>query len=415
LMSAIYLASFPYLAFRYRKGFRQRMGLYEASDLVFLKEKGRPLWVHAVSVGEVQAAFPLIKEIRKDWKEGLFLTTVTPTGQAMARRLVGDDADVMAYYPWDVPWVVSRALKRVSPRAYITVETEIWPGFLEKLSTDGVPAYIANGRFSERSFRKALRNREFWKDVLGTFQKIIVRGEDDACRLKDLGLPKEKIAVTGDCKVDALLLRRKQADPESLRLRLNGSGLPVLLAGSTHEGEEKVVLEAFRAVREAGGKARLVIVPRHPERSDQVVREATRMSERTAVLSKTVKPGDWDIMVVDEVGLLFELYALSKAAFIGGSLVPKGGQNILEPAAWGIPIQHGPHMEDFSDAAAELAKRGAAEIVKEPMELASSWLEILNDGKRQAKAVSGKDYVEGLGGSSARSWEIIKQTIKDKE
>jgi 3-deoxy-D-manno-octulosonic-acid transferase len=414
-MSTIYLASFPYLAFRYRKGFRQRMGLYRASDLAFLKEKGRPLWVHAVSVGEVQAAFPLIKEIRKDWEGGLFLTTVTPTGQAMARQLVCDDADAMAYYPWDVPWVVSRALKRVLPRAYITVETEIWPGFLEKLSRDGVPAYIANGRFSERSFRKALRNREFWKDVLGTFRKIIVRGEGDADRLKELGLSKEKIAVTGDCKVDALLLRRKGADPENLRLRLSGTGLPVLLAGSTHEGEEKVVLEAFRTVRESGGKARLIIVPRHPERSDRVAEEAKMVSERTAVLSKATKPRDWDIMVVDEVGLLFELYALSEAAFIGGSLVPKGGQNILEPAVWGIPIQHGPHMEDFADAAEELAKRGAAQTITGSMELARLWLEILNDDKRKTGAMSGRDYVEGLGGSSARSWEIIRQTIKDKE
>jgi len=392
----------------------QRMGLYSPSDLAGLRGKpGRPLWVHAVSVGEVQAAFPLVKEIKKDWESGLFLTTITPTGRAMAERLVADDADAMAYYPWDVPWVVNRAFRRVSPAAYITVETEIWPGLLSKLSQKGVPAYIANGRFSERSFRKALRDREFWKDVLGCFTKIIVRSEEDAYRLKELGLPDDKVAVTGDCKVDALLLRRKEADPESLRARLNGSRFPVLLAGSTHDGEEKVVLEAYRAVRESGRKARLVIVPRHPERAHHVVEEARKVSDETVLLSKLRER--WEILVVDELGVLFELYAISTAAFIGGSLVPKGGQNILEPAAWGVPVQHGPHMEDFSAAAAELNRRDAARTVKTAEELAKIWIDILDDENAGKRGSGGRQYLEELGGSAARSWKIIRQSLPDRE
>lgn len=402
------------MAVRYRKGFIQRMGLYSPSDLARLEERrGRPLWVHAVSVGEVQAAFPLVKEIRKDWEAGLFLTTITATGRSMAERLVGTDADAMAYYPWDVPWVVRRAVGRVRPALYITLETEIWPGFLARLAHEGIPAYIANGRFSERSFRKALKNRGFWKDVLQSFRKIIVRGEADASRLHELGLPPGKVAVAGDCKVDALLLRRKEADPGSLRAKLNGSELPVLLAGSTHEGEEEVVIEAYRMVRERGARARLVIVPRHPERAPRVVEKARRASDKTLLLSKI--HGGWDILVVDEVGVLFDLYGISSAAFIGGSLVPKGGQNVLEPAAWGVPIQHGPHMEDFAQAAGELAERGAAETVTGAHGLARCWLDILGNGKKGGKGSGGRLYVEELGGSAARAWEIIRQTMPDRE
>jgi 3-deoxy-D-manno-octulosonic-acid transferase len=364
-------------------------------------------------VGEVQAAFPLLKEIKKDWESGLFLTTITSTGRIMANRLIDGDVDAMAYYPWDAPWVVSRAFNRVRPAAYITVETEIWPGLLSKLSREGVPAFVANGRFSERSFAKALRDRDFWKDVLNCFRKIIVKSEEDASRLRELGLPDAKVAVTGDCKVDALLLRREAADPDGLRTRLDGSGLPVLLAGSTHEGEEKVVLDAYRRVRESGRKARLVIVPRHPERAPQVAEEARKMNSATVLLSRL--RGDWEILVVDELGVLFDLYALSKAAFIGGSLVPKGGQNILEPAAWGVPVQHGPHMEDFLSAAKELDRRDAARMVKTAEELAQSWIDILDDEKTAERGQGGRRYVEELGGSAARSWEIIRQNLPDRE
>jgi 3-deoxy-D-manno-octulosonic-acid transferase len=364
-------------------------------------------------VGEVQAAFPLVKEIRKDWKSGLFLTTITPTGRAMAERLIGGDVDAMAYYPWDVPWVVSRAFNRVRPAAYITVETEIWPGLLSKLSRKGVPAFVANGRFSERSFEKALRDRDFWKEVLNCFRKIIVRSEEDAARLRELGLEDAKVAVTGDCKVDALLLRREAADPDGLRARLDGSGLPVLVAGSTHEGEEKVVLDAYRRVRESGRKARLVIVPRHPERAPQVAEVARKVNAATVFLSRL--QGDWEILVVDELGVLFDLYALSKAAFIGGSLVPKGGQNVLEAAAWGVPVQLGPHMEDFSAAARELRRRNAAETVTTAGELAKSWIDILDDEKAGERGSGARRYVEELGGSAARSWEIIRQSLPDRE
>jgi len=414
LASAAYIAAFPYLAVRYRGGFLQRMGLYSPLDLAGLWGKpGRPLWVHAVSVGEVQAAFPLLKEIKKDWESGLFLTTITSTGRIMANRLIDGDVDAMAYYPWDAPWVVSRAFNRVRPAAYITVETEIWPGLLSKLSREGVPAFVANGRFSERSFAKALRDRDFWKDVLNCFRKIIVKSEEDASRLRELGLPDAKVAVTGDCKVDALLLRREAADPEGLRARLNGSGLPVLVAGSTHEGEEKVVLDAYRRVRESGRKARLVIAPRHTERAPRVIEEARKVSDATALLSSLRE--DWEILVVDEMGVLFDLYGFAKSAFIGGSLVPKGGQNILEPAAWGVPVQHGPHMEDFLAAAKELDRRDAARTVKTAEELAQSWIDILDDEKTAERGQGGRRYVEELGGSAARSWEIIRQNLPDRE
>jgi 3-deoxy-D-manno-octulosonic-acid transferase len=276
-----------------------------------------------------------------------------------------------------------------------------------------VPAFVANGRFSERSFAKALRDRDFWIDVLNCFRKVIVKSEEDASRLRELGLSDAKVSVTGDCKVDALLLRRETADPEGLRARLNGSGLPVLVAGSTHEGEEKIVLDAYLRVRESGRKARLVIAPRHTERALRVMEEARKVSDATALLSSLKE--DWEILVVDEMGVLFDLYGFAKSAFIGGSLVPKGGQNILEPAAWGVPVQHGPYMEDFLAAAREIDRRDAARTVKTAEELAQSWIDILDDEKTAERGQGGRRYVEELGGSAARSWEIIRQNLPDRE
>ncbi|MDO9507786.1 MAG: glycosyltransferase N-terminal domain-containing protein [Thermovirgaceae bacterium] len=392
---------------KYREGFSERMGRYPA-----VSEGGkRPLWVHAVSVGEVQAAWPLVREARrKGWKDPVVLTTITRTGRKMAENLIGTDADMMAYYPWDAPWVAERAIESLNPAAFVTVETEVWPNLVFGLARRGIPAFIANGRFSERSFRKAMSNRPFWRDVMSTFSLIMVRGGDDASRLMELGLDPSRVIVDGDCKVDALLLRIGRSNPREIRKSIGAGDAPILLAGSTHRGEESAVLEAFREARNRFPDVRLIIAPRHPERSHEVELLA-KGSGRVCRLSKL--ENGWDVLVVDRVGVLFGLYGVACSAFVGGSLVPKGGQNILEPAAWGVSIRHGPHMEDFRPHADALGKLGAAVTVANAPDLAGTWMKDLSD--KENPGMPGRSYVEGLGGASSLSWERIRGILKIRE
>ncbi|MEA3507861.1 MAG: 3-deoxy-D-manno-octulosonic acid transferase [Synergistota bacterium] len=394
---------------KYRDGRGERFGKY--GDL-FKGYSAAPLWVHAVSVGEVQAAVPLMRALKKDEPETkLFLTTITVTGRAMASRLAGDIVDRNAYYPWDAPWAVSRAIDSISPAGFVTLETEIWPNFVAELAKRNIPAFIVNGRFSERSFRKALKQKRFWKDILSLFTKIMVRDESDALRLAELGVDKEKTLVTGDCKVDALIDRTKKMDRVLLREKLDVGLGPVLLAGSTHTGEDECVLEAFSRVRKTFPDVRLIIAPRHPERAETVAGIA---KEYGSVTLFSQISGRWDILVVDEIGWLFGLYEVASSAFVGGSLVPRGGQNLLEAAIWGTPIQHGPFMDDFARPAAELARLGGATTVTDSRRLAEEWERVLRNPETVDRK-SGADYVKNLGGASGICSETVRANLNSGE
>jgi 3-deoxy-D-manno-octulosonic-acid transferase len=352
-----------------------------------------------------------VREARSDgWKDPLFFTTITRTGRKMAEDLIGSDADRMCFYPWDTPWGAERAISSIKPAAFITVETEVWPNLIFGLADRGIPAFIVNGRFSERSFRKAMSNRTFWRDVMSLFSLIMVRGSEDASRLLELGLDPSRVIVAGDCKVDALLLRRERADAAELRRSTGAGDSPILIAGSTHSGEEKAVLEAFGEVRSKFPDVRLIIAPRHPERAVEV--EA--LAKEFGRVQRSSKPGrDWEVLIVDEVGKLFGLYGIAVSAFVGGSLVERGGQNILEPAAWGVSIRHGPHMEDFAPHARALAGLGASATVSDRRGLAEIWLKDLAGGLN--RGLPGMEYIEGLGGASVISWERIRRILETRE
>lgn len=397
----------PWLAWKYRGSYSDRTGRYGWES----PEGKRPLWVHAVSVGEVQAAWPLVREARSGgWKDPLFFTTITKTGRKMAEELIGADADRMGFYPWDTPWGAERAISGINPAAFITVETEVWPNLVFGLHKRKIPAFIVNGRFSERSFHKAMSNRTFWLDVMSLFSLIMVRGSEDASRLLELGLDPSRVIVAGDCKVDALLLRRQRTDLKGLKRSIGSGNVPILLAGSTHRGEEEIVLKAFDEVRTKVPDARLIMAPRHPERAGEVETLAKGFSR----VQRSSRPGcDWDVLIVDEVGRLFGLYGIASSAFVGGSLVDRGGQNILEPAAWGVSIRHGPHMEDFAPHSRALAGLGASATVRGGRDLAEIWLKDLAGGLNQG--LPGMEYIEGLGGASALSWERIQEILETRE
>lgn len=400
-MSLLYPLAYPWLARRYATGLDERRGLYVPSRF---DGPTRPLWVHAVSVGEVQSAWPLLRALKARAPSArAVLSTTTVTGQTMARQLTAPYADDILYYPWDVPKIVRRALSAVRPAAYAALETEVWPAMLRELAARDIPTFLVNGRFSERAVRNFRRHPAFWRSLYGLFTRLLVRSPSDREALRAIAIPEERIVVTGDCKVDALVLRREGADLARARA-IVGEGGPVFLAGSTHGGEDEVVLEAYRTVRASLPAARLVVVPRHPERAQDVL----TLAERVAPSRRLSDPDDgWAILVVDRIGILFDLYAVADGVFVGGSLVPKGGQNIMEPAVFGQPLCHGPFMTDFPDAARDLGALGVATEVRSAAEVAGHWLRSLDAEARDTAARAAAAYFARNGGAAEASLDVI--------
>ena len=366
-------------------------------------------------MGEVQSAWPLLHLFaRENPGEKVLLSTTTATGRETAFHLADGLFGEHIYYPWDVPRIVRRSLDRIRPKGYIVMETEIWPVMLMELKKRSIPAFLANGRFSERTARNVRKRPAFWRQVYDLFSLLLVRSAADRDFLADLGVPEEKLRVTGDCKVDALLLRKQAADLSRIREIVAGQG-PVFVAGSTHQGEESIALAAFRNVRERIPQARLVIAPRHPERSGDVLEAASRTAE-AALLSEAERSGgtSWDILVIDRIGVLFDLYGVSDGAFIGGSLVDKGGQNIMEPAAFGIPFSHGPFMRDFVEAAGELGKLGAAALVRTEAEMAAHWERCLDQNEREKARRASGAYFQAVGGAAKATLDEIRREMTKK-
>ena len=413
LTSAAYAVSYPWLKKKYAAGFDERRGIYEP-----VKRLDNAIWVHAVSVGEVQAASPFVSEVKTDADEiKVLLSTTTLTGTETAKQLnVKYDAHI--YYPWDLKRFVIHAIDCLKPRAFIAVETEIWPMMLNQLKARGIPAFLINGRISDKSFKRMSRVSSFWRPVFSCFEHIMVRDEQDARRLGILGIAPEKISVTGDCKIDAMLARKDQCG----FLRAMKRSAPFFVAGSTHPGEEEQVIEAFKILRVKIPEAKLIIVPRHPPRAREIGALTTQIGttvyysefKNYEFLNDENAEKTWEFLIVDRIGALFCLYSIAESAFIGGSLVPKGGQNMMEPALFGIPLCHGKHMSDFSHVARQFELLGVSETVNTAEEIAGFWLRSMDENfRRKTARLSGSWFAEH-GGAAAKCWEIIK-SFKKKE
>jgi 3-deoxy-D-manno-octulosonic-acid transferase len=331
----------------------------------------------------------------------------------MADKLLSRDIEQHFYYPWDIPWIVKRAVDTIDPVAYVVMETEIWPNILYEMKKKGIPTFLVNGRFSDKSFEKRKGKADFWRDVLSLFTLIMVREQEDCNKLALLDVPEDKVFLTGDCKVDALINRVNKIQLDPLRKTIGINGGPLIVAGSTHIGEDEIVLEAFGKVRKIHENARLIHVPRHPERSESV-REMAAEWGQTVLFSELDEntTEEWDILVIDKIGYLLDLYGISDAAFVGGSLVPKGGQNLMEPAIWGVPVTHGPHMEDFREASAKLGSMEIARTVSNAHDLAEKWLEDVTSARKEQVKLKSSTFFEEHKGASRKSWELIRQHIK---
>jgi 3-deoxy-D-manno-octulosonic-acid transferase len=410
---------------------RERLGWGFPPELQLGDARGRnegTIWIHAVSVGEVLAAQPLAKRLKERYPERrVVVSTTTVTGQKLARERM-PFADAIFYFPLDWRGPVRRALKTVRPGAVIIVETEIWPNFLRECRRACVPVIFVNGRLSERSFRGFRRAisfsggalRGFLKRILNDATLFLMQGEQDATRLLELGADANRVVVAGNLKYDL------DDPPESPLSKWLAEELtrnhrqPVLVAGSVMANEEVHVLQAFAEVERQFPRALLVLAPRKPERFDEaarIVEESRRdLVRRTNITlngagSTTLsQPGS--VLLLDSVGELASVYRLADVVFVGGSLVPSGGHNILEPAAFSKVPVHGPFMENFHEIAAKFLDANAAVQVNTPEGLGAAWIDLLKDDMRAMRmGAAARDLVDQNRGATVRVLARIEQIL----
>ncbi len=366
------------------------------------------IWLHAVSVGEVQAAEPLIRVLIEQYPEySLLVTTVTPTGSARVRELF-DNYIAHTYAPYDLPDAVGRFFDRVRPQLAIVMETELWPNLFHACRRRGIPLLLVNARLSERSMRGYRKLQGLVAGTLACVTRIAAQGEADAQRFKALGAQDDQLVVAGNLKFEQRVRPGLRELAEVLR-RDWGSTRPVWIAASTHEGEEELVLDAFRHLLEKIPDCLLVLVPRHPERFQSVLQLCRQRGLETVLRSEQIPcAASTRVFLGDSMGELPLFYAAADVAFVGGSLVKHGGHNLLEPAAVGVPMLAGPHVFNFTDISRLLIEAGACEPVQDlaGLELAAErWL--LDPDLRRAAGERARQVVEKNRGALAAVQGII--------
>jgi 3-deoxy-D-manno-octulosonic-acid transferase len=398
-----------------RTAFVERFGFIPPQELKALAG-GEVIWLHAVSVGETIAAAPLVKALRQRYPgKKIVISNVTETGREVARKIAG--VDFYIYFPFDYPFAVARALKRVNPSLVLIMETEIWPNFIRKAHGLGIPVVLVNGRISDRSFRRYLKLSWFFGPVLRQLSAICMQSSEDARRIQAVGALPAQVRVTRNLKYDMTISGRSTAEREQLQGRycLPGDAL-IFTAGSTHEGEEQLVISAYQAALKSGISVVMVLVPRHPERARQVAGLLTTGGISHRLRSTLEEHGDklavGQVLLVDTVGELLNLYAVSDLVFVGGSLVPTGGHNVLEPAALSVPVIFGPHMDNFREISALILAGGAGIQVADGDELAGQLQGLLKDSERRRQmGRCGSGVVAANSGSVELHCAVIEQIL----
>jgi 3-deoxy-D-manno-octulosonic-acid transferase len=366
------------------------------------------IWLHAVSVGEVSAAVALLRALRARHPAiPMVLSTATPTGRARAQSLLGTDVDIR-YLAYDTPGSVRRFLARINPRVGVIIETELWPNLFHECRRRGVPLLLASARLSPKSVSRYRRAPALFGAAVAQNVTIAAQTNEDAERFIAIGADPARTRAVGNVKFDMQLGKEVLETGRKLRAEYLGER-PVWIAGSTHAGEEEQLLAAHAALKQAVARALLVLVPRHPQRFESVAnllaRRAERFDRRSAVAPVRA---DADVLLVDTMGELAALYAAADVAFVGGSLVPVGGHNLLEPAALGVPVITGPYTANSGEMARELMLRGGAVRVADAHTLANVLGQFFADPKmRQRVGACGREFVEAHRGTVARLIDVI--------
>lgn len=360
---------------QYREPMRERFGFVK-------KQKAASVWFHAVSMGESIAAKSIIERLLVQHPNlNIVVTTTTPTGAKQIIEGLGNKV-THHYSPCDLPGTIKRFTRRVQPKVLVIMETELWPNWLHHLKSKNIPVILANARLSEKSARKYLKLPSLSRQMMAAFKLVMPVNEKDAKRFIDLGVEPSRSVVTGNIKFDQVFENHSgesfytdwERDPAQL----------VWLAASTHKGEDEVLLQAHRRVLESLPTAKMIIVPRHPERFDEV---SSLVENMGLTCHRRSQPESWNpqsqVMVGDSMGELMLAYKLSDIAFVGGSLVPIGGHNMIEPASLAKPVLSGPYVHNFSEVYLELQNQGGAKTVSTAEEIADAVVELMNDDKQR--------------------------------
>jgi 3-deoxy-D-manno-octulosonic-acid transferase len=422
------ILSAPYYLWRLRgnlisgAGWRERFGILPPQFQAPEKDDGKgALWIHAVSVGETLAVAPLVQELGRRYPgRPIFLSQVTPAGRQTGEiRLPGVTGRF--YLPLDWRWSVNRVLKRIRPELLLIVETELWPNLLRAAHASGARVALVNARLSNRSFKGYQLARPFMRRVLECVDWIGAQSASDAERFRTLGAKPERVMVTGNVKFDGKP-PRDVALLDQFEKAIHGAERgPVMVAASTMAGEELLLMPAWQEIRRLNPKALLVLAPRHPARFDQVAQLLSRQGltcvRRSALAASE---GDWrdqlascEVLLLDSVGELAGIFALADLVFMGGSLVPTGGHNLLEPAFWSQAIVFGPHMENFRDVAALFLGNDAAMQVRNPSELGAVACKLLRDEpRRRQMGEAAKQIFERESGATQRILEQLRPWLE---
>jgi 3-deoxy-D-manno-octulosonic-acid transferase len=422
LTLVLFVAASPYFlyqAIRHKKyigSLRQRLGSLPIS---FNVDGDDSIWIHAVSVGEALTARALAEDLKAQYPRlRLFVSTTTIAGQEVARRSLRH-ADAVFYFPFDWAFVVRRTLGLVRPRVFIMMETEIWPNLLRLCKKRGVKTVVINGRISSRSFGRYRLVRPLFRRVLADVDRFCMQSEESARRVIELGADPAKVTVTGSLKFDSL---QAPAAPvhgrpreRVLRFFRISPNRPVLVVGSTGRGEEAAVLRAFSRIKATMPGALAIVAPRQAQRFAEVERlsrDAGFVTARRSELPIDAEPRA-DVVVLDSIGELAQVYQLATAVFVGGSLVDQGGHNILEPAMFGKPIVFGPHMQNFQEIADAFITNGAAMQVQSEKELDEALLTLMTDPVRRARlGAAARALVEANRGAKGRTLAVIADLVR---
>ena len=403
-----------YLAFsgKHRQGLRQRFGQVEEVQLD--EDKPVRIWMHASSVGEIQVAKALISEIKRQLPEAsIVVSTGHRQGLLMAANQLPDDVPCF-FAPLDLIGIVNRTLKTIRPTVYVCLETELWPNIIRQAQQHGAKLFLLNGRLSARSYDGYRRIKSLMQDLLACFTRISVIQGDDARRFRALGANPARMRILGNAKYDQSSSRTDQHLAAHYRQRLNiHRQQPVLVTGSTHTGEEAMLIEVFRSLQRQLPDLVWIVAPRHLRRLTEIEKLFADQGLASMRLQQSQEQGRRaEVIMVDTMGELAGLYSVATYVFCGGSLVERGGHNVLEAAAWGTPVFYGPHMADFADAKALLEAEKAGFCVKTPQELASRLLYFI--ARPEEYAVAGRGALKVARrqqGSAKKQVTLIKEAL----
>jgi 3-deoxy-D-manno-octulosonic-acid transferase len=418
----VLLPRFLYDAIRqgkYVAGFRERFG-----SVTPIRNDGRPvIWIHCVSVGETQAARPLVESLRHRYPNHLLaISTITLTGQNLARKIFEDSAAKIFYFPFDWRWITRKTLKAISPSAVLIMETELWPNFLRECQAGHIPVAIVNGRLSEQSFRRYRWIKSFMSRVLRSLSLAIMQTEADAHRLKKVGMIPTRTFVSGNVKFDVPSLSPHDSLSSEFRERFQLTDkAPLILAASTHAPEEKIILNTLtQLTTELAPKPRLMIAPRHPERFTEVANLLKSSGLRWVSRSAQPEASDAhaEVILLDSIGELQSAYSLASVVFVGGSIASSGGHNILEPAAAGAAVITGPQTHNFKWVVETFREAGAIIQLRShsdsgaTAELKSTIAQLLSDSaKRKDLGTRAKTLVEQNRGATQHTLDLLTAII----